>query len=342
MARFLLLLILQGCFTCVLQAQSFTVDDLLTLSTLPPKKFDNYMGEKGYLSGGRRMQDDAMAFTFFEKRNISPEDTVFENRHVGLYKKDDVYCFAFHTTCRKEYEEGLLKLKNSDFFYGENKDTSQAPVFFQRKNLTVHVSSDIEEGSPVYTFLLKKKELPRSVQYAEDLLNFDSHEYLLSYFGEANVQKDVYFFSEKKVRKCSVLFGNSNQQAVFVWEDENNLCKLSYVLISGILPTENGLPFNDNIGRNKWTFKSGIYSGMSIRDLLRLNGNDFKFYGLDSEFSMMVEPVTTGNIDFTKTGIMLTSLDGTGPALLKRAKISAEHVVENRIALHVFYIMLTP
>lgn len=342
MARFLLILILQGFFICFLQAQSFSVDDLVTLSSLPPKKFDNYMTEKGYMSGGRRMQDDAMAFTFFEKRTISPEDTVIENRHVGLYKKDNSYCFAFHTTCRKEYEEGLLRLKNSNFLYAENNDSIQAPLFFQRKNLTVHVSSDIEEGSPVYTFLLKKKELPRSVQFAEDLLNFDSHEYLVSYFGEANVQKDVYYFSEKKVRKCSVLFGNSNQQAVFVWEDENNLCKLSYVLISGILPTENGLPFNDNISRNKWAFKSGIYSGMSIRDLLRLNGSDFNFYGLDSEFSMMVEPENTGNIDFKKIGIMLTSLDGTGPALLKRTRVSAEHIVENRIALHVFYIMLTP
>ena len=121
------------------------------------------------------------------------------------------------------------------------------------------------------------------------------------------------------------------------------MCKLSYVLISGILPTEDGLPFNDNIVRNQWNFQSGIYSGMSIRDLLRINGSDFQFYGLDSEFSMMVEPQNTGNIDFKKTGIMLTSLDGTpGPPLLKRAKVSAEHVVENRIALHVFYIMLTP
>ena len=343
MARFLLLLILQGYFICFLQAQSFTVDDLVTLSSLPPKKFDNYMTEKGYLSGGRQMQDDAMAFTFFEKINSTHEDTLIEIRRVSLYKKDDIYCFAFHTTCQKEYEEGLLSLKNTNFFYGENKDTSQGPLFFQRENLTVQVSSDIEEGNTVYTFLLKKKELPSSVQFAEDLLSFDSHQYLVSYFGEANVQKDVYYFSEKKVRKCSVLYGNSNQQAVFVWEDENNLCKLSYVLISGILPTENGLPFNDNIGRNKWTFKSGIYSGMSIRDLLRLNGKDFKFYGVDSEFSMMVEPENTGNIDFKKTGIMLNSLDGNPePPLLKRTKVSAEHVVENRIALHVFYIMLTP
>lgn len=341
MARILLILILQG-FIYNIQAQSFTIDDLVALSSLSPKKFDNYMQEKGYKSGGRMMQDDAMAFTFFEKRKITPEDSVFETRRVGLYKKDNAYCFAFHTTCKKEYEDGLMRLKSSNFFQGETTDsTSQDTLFFQKKNLTVHVSTEVEDDSLVYTFLLKKNELPSSVQFAEDLLGFDSHEYLVSYFGEANVQKDVYYFSEKKIKKCSVLYGNSNRQVVFVWEDENNLRKLSYVLVSGILPTENGLPFTDNIGRNIWVFKSGIYSGMSIRDLLRINGKDFKFYGVDSEFSMMVEPVNTGNIDFTKTGIMLTSLDGKAP-ILKKAKVSAEDVVENRIALHVFYIMLTP
>lgn len=128
---------------------------------------------------------------------------------------------------------------------------------------------------------------------------------------------------------------------MFVWEDEDNLCKLSYILISGILPTENGLPFNDNISRNKWVFKSGVYSGMSIRDLIKLNGQDFNFYGINSEFSLMVEPVNTGDLDFKKTGIMLTSLDGESP-VLKKLKVSAEAAVENRIALHVFYIMLTP
>ena len=300
------------------------------------------MHRKGYLSGGKRMQDDAMAFTFFEKRNIVPEDSVIQSRRVGLYKKEDAYCFAFHTTSPEEYQEGVSRLMRSNFFYGESKDTSQSPFFFQSRNITVHVSSEVEDGSPVYTFLLKKKELPRGVQFAEDLLKFDSHEYLVTYFGEENVQKDVYYFSEKKVKKCSVLFGNSNQQAVFVWEDENNLCKLSYVLISGILPTEKTLPFTDNISRNKWVFKSGVYSGMSIRDLLRLNGKDFKFYGTDSEFSLMIEPESTGNLDFKKIGIMLTSIDGVGPPLLKRAKVSAEEAVENRIALHVFYIMLTP
>ena len=342
MARSLLLFILQGFIIGALHAQSFTVDDLVNLSALSPKKFDSYMTGKGYLSGGRQLQDDAMAFTFFEKQNPKPEDSIFESRRVGLYKKDDQYCFSFNTTSLSEYQDGLRKLMNGDYFYGVEKDTSQSPLFFQRKNLRVYVSTLVEDGVPVYNFTLKKKQLPSLVHFAEDLLNFESHEYLVSYFGEENVQRDVYYFSEDKVKKCSVLFGNSNQQVVFVWEDENNLCDLSYILISGIIPTENAMPFNDNISRNKWPFKCGIYSGMSIRDLLQLNGNDFTFYGFDSDFALMVDPSNTGNVDFKKVGIMLSSLDGANPPLLKRAKVSAEQAVENRIALHVFYIMLTP
>jgi hypothetical protein len=344
MAKILLLFILQGLLITVAKAQSFSFDDLVVLSSLSPKRFDNYMNEKGYVSGGKQMQDNAMAFTFFEKRKPTAADSVIENRSVGLYKKDEAFCFAFSTTCKKEFEDGMERLRANEFLQAEPEDSTQeAPLFFQKGNLTVDVSAVMEQDSSyLYTFLLKKKLLPNNVNFAEDLLVFDSHEYLVSYFGQANVKKDVYYFSEKKIKKCSVLFGNSNQQVVFVWEDEKNLCKLSYILVAGILPTETGIPFNDNIGRNKWAFKSGIYSGMSIRDLLRLNGYDFKFFGLNSEFSMMVEPVITGNIDFKKIGIMLTSLDGKGPAVLQTEKVSAEAVVEARIALHVFYIMLMP
>src|SRR5688572_13684449 len=110
MARFLLLLILQGYFLTYLKAQSFTVDDLVTLSTLSPKKFGNYMEEKGYRAGGRRIQDDAMAFTFFETQNPNTIDTVFESRSVDLYKKDNEYCFYYQTTSLQEYKQGVGRL----------------------------------------------------------------------------------------------------------------------------------------------------------------------------------------------------------------------------------------
>ena len=324
----------------------FQLTTLLTLSSLSPKKFDNYMSEKGFLSGGRTMQNDAMALTFLGKQKVNPDDSVsiVHSRTVNLYKKENAYCYAYHTTSYEEFVEGKNRLKKANFFYPETKDTSQeVPMLFQHKNITIQTSKIIEEGNPVYTFLLQKKVLPSIVtRFAEDLLVFDSHEYLTAYFGEQNVKKDVYYFSEKKFKKCSVLFGNSNRQVVFVWEDEDNLSKLSYILISGVMPTAEGLPFNDNIGRNVWSFKSGIYCGMSIRELLEINKRDFNFFGVDSDYSMMIEPKNTGYIDFKRVGIMLSSLDGTSVPLLKKQKVSAEEAIENHLALHVFYIMLTP
>jgi len=65
MLRKLTILVLQGFLWHSTYAQSFTVDDLLTLSSVSPKRFDNFMHEKGFISGGRTLQDGAMALTFF-------------------------------------------------------------------------------------------------------------------------------------------------------------------------------------------------------------------------------------------------------------------------------------
>ena len=73
-----------------------------------------------------------------------------------------------------------------------------------------------------------------------------------------------------------------------------------------------------------------------------INKRDFKFFGIESDYSMMIEPENTGYIDFKRVGVMLSSLDGTSVPLLKKQKVSAEEAIENHLALHVFYIMLTP
>ena len=144
----------------------------------------------------------------------------------------------------------------------------------------------------MYTFLLKKKELPlpATIQHAEDLLNFDSHEYLVGFFGAANVKKDYYYFSEKELKKCSVLFGNTSRQAVFIWDDEDNYSQLSYVLISNIIHTLNAKKFDGFIGINEWNLTNGVYPGMGLKELLKINAEDFEIYGNNSELAFMAKP----------------------------------------------------
>ena len=303
------------------------------------------MSKKGFVFAGRSFQNDAMTSSFFEKKKTRNRDTLYVNRSVDLYKKDDTYCFALHTSSLKEYRDGLKQLVKAGFFCGNYDDTCQfSSLLFQRRNISVQTSTTMNDGEQVYSFLLQHKQLPdpANIMYADDLLKFNSHEYLVSFFGENNVKKDVYYFSEKEVKKCSVLFQNTSQQAVFIWKDETNLNDLSYILISGILPTISAVQYSGYVSQNKWILKNGIYSGMSLKELVKLNENDLDFYGRNSEFSFMITPESTGNIDFKKTGIMLGCINCNSSSLLNDLKVSAMEALTNSLTLHIFYIMISP
>jgi hypothetical protein len=343
MARLMLILLLQCMFLNTLKSQSLTVDDLLALSSLSPKNFDNFMNKKGYAPGSRRMENVAMSISFYEKKKKGKkEDTV--DRSVDLYKQEDMYCFVLNTSCPNEYMEGCNRLTKAGFILNKNTDSSYtAPRIFQKRNVTVNAGPVKNEEGTIYSFVLRKKEIPAisGVQYAEDLLKFNSHEYLVSFFGERNVKKDQYYFTEKELKKCSVLFPNTSQQAVFIWDDEENFTNLSYVLISGLLPTMSAVQYTGHVSQNKWVSGNGIYSGMSLRELVELHGSDFEFFGKESEFAFMISPGSKGNIDFKKTGIMLGCIDCTGYGILEKEKISAVDALERGIMLYVFYIMVS-
>lgn len=330
---------------CMAQSQSVTVDELLSLSSLSPQNCDNYLEKKGFSDKRRSIIGNATGFTFNQNKILNANDSQSVSRSVVLYKKDDIRSLVLHTSSWEEYMDGRNRLKKMNFYFGAANDTSTSvPLVFQKGSITVQACSGTEEGKLVYTFLLNRKDIPDpgNVRYAEDLLKFDSHEYLVSCFGETNVKRDVYFFSEKESKKCSVLFPNSSEQAVFIWDDENNFRKLSYILISGTPTTPDAIQYSGSFSQNKWVLKNGIYPGMRIGDLLKLNANDFKFYGNESEFSMMVEPRVTGNINFKWIGIGFNCFNCDRSIVMKKPEVSAIDAVNNNLALHVSYIMISP
>ncbi|TAL47749.1 MAG: hypothetical protein EPN92_04510 [Chitinophagaceae bacterium] len=345
MNRLLLILILQSFTICRACSQSFTVDDLLTLPSLSPKNIDHYMSKNGFLPGGSSMDNDIAVTRFYEKIKIKRKDTLTNGRSIDLYKKGDTRFFAFHTSSRSEYLAGQKNLIKAGFFYDNKKDlVRETSVLFQKKNITVEAMTGMEEGIPVYTFLLQKKELPdpTGIQYAEDLLRFTSHEYLVSFFGSNNVKRDFYYFSEKELKKCSVLFGNSSRQVVFIWQDEDNLRDLSCILVSDIIPTVSAVKFSGSIHNNEWMLECGIHSGMSIKDLLMLNKKDFEFYGNQSAFAFTVKPGNTGNIDFEKNRVMLGCINCSNVRLFDKLTVSAMEVAEESLPMYVYYIMIFP
>ena len=345
MGKILLLLIFSASVVCNAQKQIITVDDLLTLSSLSPKSTDSYMNKKGFVAAGRSLQNDLVTATFVENPKKKSKDTLNIIRRVNLYKKDDIEYYDLHTSSAQEYQDGKNRLKKVGFLCDSSKSNSMvAPAMFQKRNFKVIADLAVEDSITEYTFSLQKKALPNpdSIRYAEDLLRFDSHEYLLSFFGQQNVKQDVYYFSEKDLKKCSVLFPNTNQQVTFIWNDEATMSNLSYILVSGILPTLSAVQYSGNISQNKWGLKNGIYSNMNIRELLELNGEDFEFYGRNSEFSYMINPDNSGKIDFKKIGLTLGCFDCGRSALLDKVKISAVDALNNSLTLYVVYITIKP
>lgn len=322
--------------------QSFTMDDLLALSSLSPGNAGHFMNKKRF-SPVTNTDGYLKTTSFFEGAKAKNKDNS-ASRSIDMYKKNKAWYFIFHTTSKDEYIRGKEQLIKSGFSYDNKKDISTEPsMLFQKRNIMVKAISDTIEEIPRYTFILEKKEIPNpaTIKFAENLLCFNSHEYLVSFFGAANVKKDLYYFSEKELKKCSVLFPNTSRQVLFVWDDENNLCDLSYILVGDVIPTASAEKFNDVIINNKWELESGIHTGMSIKELLMLNEKDFEFYGNKSELSFMVKPESNGKIDFKKATIMLSCSNCNNDPLFNHKLINATDVAEVNLPLYVHAIIIS-
>ncbi len=350
MKSLLLIFISLGIAVNAAFGQSFTSDDLVALSSFTPKNAEQFLIRKGFLSNSGKVDYNSTMTSFFENEMKSNNQTISNDspviRSIDIYTKDGSKYFAWHTSSEKEFIEGKMQLAGAGFFYDHSVSLEQdTSLLFQRKNITVETMHEVNDGISRYSFVLKKKEYPdpRTVKYAEDLLSFNSNEYLVGFFGAANVKQDLYYFSKDDLRKCTVIFPNSNKQAVFVWEDQRNLQSLSYIIISDVMPTVSGKQFTgvffDN---NQWELKNGIHCGMTIKELLKLNSNDFEIYGKRSDFAFMIKPEKMGAIDFRKVGITLNCLDCDKTKLFDASVVKANDVAEADLLVNVGYINIFP
>ena len=330
---------------CNVHSQEFSAKDFLFASSVPSKKLESYLTKNHFLPGGSKIQDGSQVNIY---RYLKPQkgkkrkDTLHINRTIEILRTKNNFSFTYITSLKKEFDESLLELKESGFFCGNEKDTTG--ILFQRKNITVLASTLKETDDTLYSLVIHQQELPlpETIQFAEDLLQFYSHEYLVSFFGESNVIKDLYYFSEKDVAKCSVLFPKTSRQAVFIWEDNINLCKPAYLIIGGNMNTSTISNYDEVIGENVWNSKAGIYSGMSLNSLMRLNGNSFKFYGKNSPSPYMIVPENTGAINFKANRVVLGCLNPSGSRLLNNSTISADEILSDNLGIYVYMMMILP
>ncbi len=342
MKKLLLILILQHFATGYLQSQSFDIDDLITLAGLPSKDISHFMDKNGFALADSKFDNNAMEASFAiavkgKKKYTGPE------RIIDINLNDNIKYFTLTTSSLSEYLDGERNLIKAGFFYNSKKDVNkESSMLFQKGNLAIKASRNEGNGMPQYTFKLKEKKFPSSIKYAEELLQFDSHEFLISFFGVQNVKKDMYYFSEKELKKCSVLFSGTRYQAVFVWGDEENLNNLSYILVTNILPTAGAKNNNPLSGNNEWQFQNGIHPGMPIKDLLKINGMDFGIYGNESDLAFMVKPEESGKIDFKKTAVMLSCSSCFDDKIFNQKEVSALDVAKANLPMHVYDVIIYP
>ena len=340
-----LLFLISFLIVCNLHSQQYTANDFLYASSLTSKKLESYLNKKKFLPAGNRFQNDIVINIYNLKpaKSKKKKDTLIITRSIETFHTKNNSSFTYITSLKKEYTESLKELNDDGFFCGNENDTTA--ILFQKKNITVLANMMIEkDGDTLYSLAINQQvlPLPEDIQFAEDLLKFYSHEYLVSFFGQKNVIKDVYYFSEKDVAKCTVLFPKTSRQAVFIWEDNVNLCKPAYLIIGGNMNAGTITNYDGIISENVWNSKDGIYSGMSLNSLMKLNGSSFKFYGKNSDSPYMIVPEKTGAINFKTNRVVLGCLNPTGSRLLNNATIGADEILSDNLGLYVYMMMILP
>jgi hypothetical protein len=300
------------------------------------------MNRQGFEVNCMQNDRDTLLAEFVPKRKKLFENNI-PNENINIRFEPDVKYYYFFTKSLPDFQEGKQKLLKESFFCGDKESIEKlTPIFFQKANMTVLATYSGSDSNRNYLFLLKLKKIPTEVATADDLLQFDSYQYLSSFFGPQNIKSDLYYFTRNELKKCSVLYSGTKMQAVFIWNDEHNMDHLSYIIISNGLPTIGTQNSASASGLGEWPFKSGIFTGMDIKDLIRINQADFSVYGGKSELAFMIDPDNDGKIDFKKTAVMLSCDQCEESPVFNQPLVSALDLVKAHLTLKVHDIILYP
>jgi hypothetical protein len=329
--------------------QQLAALDVVEVSYVTRQKFDSYISKKGFAFNGASYKTDTIArdFDYIGLKKSKEKDSANSNvlRSVTSLATTQAFCVNYRTTSAKECNKIKTDIKKEGFFCNKEADSLVGkPLLYQHEDVTITVTSKTIDTVTEYSFLIRKQYLPKpkEIVFAENLADFSSHENLRYYFGDKNVKKDIYFLSEKKIGKCSILFPNTNRQVVFLWEDEDNNTKLAKMYIGGQLKAESNLEYQDNIGENIWQLKSGVRQGMSLFQLRKLNDAAFNIHGGNSANTGMVFADSTGKINFVNETIILDCMNCGDMAFAKKTVINSDEAIQEERILFVHTIILDP
>ena len=327
MKRLLWLFLLFPLSALQAQKKELSLSDLLSFANVPDEHFNFYANKKGF----RFVSDNpAVAGSTFQKKVRKERTTCFITRIL----KADTSCILFRTYEEAEYKMLKDQVLNYGFKRIINKDQARTGTdgndarptgssgwevgqvvanacTYQKGNLIVKTDFIDQSDTLAYNLYIEKVALPKSFEvfYAEDLLQFSSHEWLVSVFGEQNVKKETMECGETEKDVCSVLFPGTNSQTIFLWKDKQNFMDISFIIIGGVLEEQKRNSTFKVIEQNKWHSRTGVFLGMPLSDLIKVNNNHINIYGWQTEYPGFVANDNKGNLDFKEIGIELDCLD---------------------------------
>jgi hypothetical protein len=114
------------------------------------------------------------------------------------------------------------------------------------------------------------------------------------------------------------------------------------IIIGGNMNTGSSANYDGLIGENVWSSKDGVYSGMSLNSLIKLNGDTFKFYGKNSASPYLILPDNHGSLNFKKNAVILGCLNPNGSNELGKPTVDAEKILNDNLGIYVFMMIFYP
>jgi hypothetical protein len=135
--------------------------------------------------------------------------------------------------------------------------------------------------------------------YLEDLLNIEEDE-LIKRYGKENITLDTIWGAEGMFYMGTKLFAKTPKEVIISWSDTLYHSKIVTLTVNSGYNIETG----ELELYNYWKSKTGISLGTNLKELVKLNGRDFKFYGLGWDYGGEVNSWNEGKLD--KAGVAVT------------------------------------
>lgn len=311
-----------------LPAQAFDARDLAGMLEQSRPKLEVQLSKKGFRKTGL---DLPLTFT-----KVVRKDSTEIVRTIRIAETSPEASLEYQTSSEDEFRQLQNQLQKEGFRYA----AEASPQLYQKNNLTVRCQQQKKDDRTFYCLQLQQQQLPRAkdVLFAEDLLQLKAEAHLVTVFGQENVKTESISFSEAVTRRCSILFPNTSRQAVFVWNDEVNLREVSLVIIGEQVGSS-----TQSMKLPDWRSRQGVYCGMSLQEIQRMNGEAVRFYNWHTESAGCLTPQNKGALDFERVKTVFSCLNcDNQPSRNNAVIINSQDALGDQQKVYVSTLLLFP